>query len=45
MLDREEGMTILRGRGWLSSAPAEFQQAILARSDWLRFEAGAPIQL
>lgn len=45
IMDREEGMTVLRGRGWLSSTPADFKLAILARSEWRCFEAGAPIQL
>ncbi len=43
-MDRDEGMTILRNGGWLSAAPAEFQEAILSRCDWGRLEAGAPIQ-
>jgi CRP/FNR family transcriptional regulator, cyclic AMP receptor protein len=43
-LDREEGMVILRDRGWLTAAPAEFQQAILSRCSWQSLEAGAPIQ-
>ncbi len=43
-MDREEGMGILRNRGWLAATPAEFRQAILSDSDWRRIEAGAPIQ-
>ncbi|RBP08175.1 CRP-like cAMP-binding protein [Roseiarcus fermentans] len=43
-MDRQEGMELLKTNGWLSAAPAEFQQAILSRSDWRRFDAGAPIQ-
>ncbi len=43
-MDREEGLALLRDRGWLSGTPAEFQWAILSRLNWQRLEAGAPIQ-
>jgi len=43
-LDRDEGMAILRDRGWLSGTPPEFQQAILSRCRWLSLDPGAPIQ-
>ena len=43
-MDREEGLALLRDRGWLSGTPAEFQRAILLRLNWQSLEAGAPIQ-
>jgi CRP/FNR family cyclic AMP-dependent transcriptional regulator len=43
-LDRDEGIALLRDRGWLSGTPAEFQQAILSQLSWRSLEAGAPIQ-
>ena len=43
-MDRDEGMATLQDRGWLSTAPAEFQRAILSRLTWQTLEAGAPIQ-
>ena len=43
-MDREEGMTLLSNRGWLSGTPPEFRRAILSRCTWQSLEAGAPIQ-
>ena len=43
-MDREEGIALLRDRGWLSGTPPEFQRAILSRLTWHSLQAGAPIQ-
>ena len=43
-MDREEGLAILRDRGWLGDTPDEFREAILAGCGWQSLEPGAPIQ-
>lgn len=43
-MDREDGLEILKGSGWLSAAPSDFQLALLSRSAWQRVEAGTSIQ-
>jgi len=44
-MDREEGLRVLTGRGWLGGTPVEFQRAILAGFRWYSLEAGAQIQV
>jgi CRP-like cAMP-binding protein len=39
-MDRDEGMRVLSGRGWLSATPVDFQRAILSRCLWKHLEAG-----
>jgi len=43
-MDHEEGIGILKDRGWLNATPTEFQDAIVSLCDWQSLEAGAPIQ-
>lgn len=42
-MERDEGLRVLCGEGWLSGRPAEFQTALLAGCRWQRLEGGAPI--
>ncbi len=44
-MDRDEGIGILGGRGWLSSTPEAFRKAILSGCRWQRLDAGASIQI
>jgi CRP/FNR family transcriptional regulator, cyclic AMP receptor protein len=44
-MDRDEGMSVLSQRGWLSGTPVEFQRAILSHCRWRHLEAGAQVQL
>ena len=43
-LDRDEGLKILAGAGWLSGTPSEFRRAVLSSARWVHYEAGEPIQ-
>ena len=43
-MNREQGLRTLTERGWLSTAPVDFQRAVLAHSRWQSLEAGAPVQ-
>ncbi len=43
-MDHDEGSGILKGSGWLSTAAADFQHALLAHCRWQRLEAGTSIQ-
>lgn len=44
-MEAEEGFAVLTQRGWLSTVPAAFRRAVLARSIWRHCEPGAPITL
>ena len=43
-MDREQGLHILTENGWLSTAPRDFQRAVLAHCRWQSVEAGTRIQ-
>jgi CRP/FNR family transcriptional regulator, cyclic AMP receptor protein len=43
-IDDEEGIRLLSSCGWLSGAPADFRQALLARCRWHNLQAGETIQ-
>jgi CRP-like cAMP-binding protein len=44
-VEREKGLELLGGDGWLAAAPSDFRSAILLRCAWQSFEPGAPIQM
>lgn len=44
-MDAKEGLEVLSRRGWLSTRPQDFRDAVLAQGRWRAYEPGAPINL
>ena len=42
-MNAEDGLDLLGRRGWLASTPADFREAMLARSQWRRYGPGDPL--
>lgn len=44
-MEREQGLSILRSRGWLATTPLEFRKQFLSAARWRYIEAGSTVTL